>query len=472
MLLKNNVIKVLLLLCTVFSYGLVDSTTDKNKVLELNITEAIDMAVANNIDLKSKVIEQKGNEWKLYSVWNNFLPEISLTGNLVKSNLSEDDRKGTTLIQTTNIGVPGPVVPYEYTIPEWGASTSFSLTWTFNAAMVFGAYQTVLDYRKGQLTLDEAKRKLIKNVKQSYYGIMIQKEDLAIKRVELKAKEERYKQAVVNFKNGLIPKLLLLRSQVAYESILPQIKDKENNYKNNVDLFKFLLGIEDGVDIVFKDPFSGVKRSVPDKDKVKDMFEKNNITLRNLYISKGMVQSGCNSYISALTPSFQLGFTANPTFKKDPAKDAWFEDVENDWKDSSGMLRLSIILPISEWIPFSKNQVNIIGSNYAIKKMDLDIKNYIDSSKLQINSSIDKIDSAIKTIETTKLSVMVADEAYNLAKQEFRLGTKELLDLQDTENDLLNMKLSQLYSEYEYINNMIELEYLLNTDIEDILNSK
>ncbi|OHD38778.1 MAG: hypothetical protein A2015_12350 [Spirochaetes bacterium GWF1_31_7] len=460
---KIGIIVVFVLLSATFMYS------NEKKELEININDAVDIAITNNIEFKSKQIDQKSNEWKLYSVWNTFLPSISLSGNLIKSNLSEEDR--TTKSQIVIPTGPGQVIVqgFEYTRPEWSAGLGFNLSWTFNAAMIFGAYQTGLDYQKGILGIEEAKKKLAKNVKQTYYGLMIQEKELEIKRVELKSKEERYKQAQTNFKNGLIPRLLLLRSQVAYETTLPSYTEKENNYANNLAMFKFLLGLESDTALIFKDPFEAVEKIIPEREKLINLFDKNNITLRNLYIAKGMVNNGMNSYISSLTPSFQLSYTNNPAFMKDPMKDDWFSDVENDWKDQGGSLRLSMILPISDWIPFSKNQVGIIGSDYANKKMNQDIKAFQAVSYIQIDSSLGKLEKAIKNINSVELSVQVAEEAYKLARDEFKLGTKELLDVQDTESDVMNFKLMKLYAEYEYINNLIELEYLVNTSMIDIL---
>lgn len=453
----------------------------QNKVIELSLDEAIETAVRNNIEFKSKQIDQKSNEWKLYSVWNTFLPSINLTGSLLKNNQSEDDRTtktqfaapaespSSTLPDGTGVYDYVAIGQYKYTRPEWNAALGFNLTWTFNAAMIFGAYQTSLDYHRGTLSIEEAKLTLQKNIKQSYYGLIIQKRELEIKEIELKSKRERYNQAQTNFRNGLIPRLLLLRSQVAYETALPQYLEQVNKYNNNLAMFKFLLAIDKDTEIKLEDPFASVKRTIPDRDKLIELFEKNNITLRNLYIAQGMVNNGRNSYIASLTPTFQLAYSASPVFMKDPMKDNWFDDTKNDWKDTSGSLRLSVILPVSDWIPFSQNQVGIIGANYTNQKMNQDIKAFKDVSFIQIDNSISRLERAVSNISSMELSVRVAEEAYKLAQDEFRYGTKELLDVQDTESDLLNFRLMKLYAEFDYINNMLELEHIVNTELKEIL---
>lgn len=445
------------------------------KLQKLSLEDAIYLAIRNNLSLKSSQLEQEGRNWSLYTVWNKFLPNMSLSGTLNGSTLTEADRKnkilqGAGTPTTTPYGTSyTDVLEYEYTSPEWSALLNFNLSWNFNASMIFDAYQTCLDYQSGKLSFEEAKRGLIKNVKQAYYGLLVQQATLEVRQRELATKGERYQQTVTGFQNGLYEKLTMLRAQVNYESAKPAVLEQQNALKNSLNTLRYLLGTDLEENVELTDSLSQKEKVVPNMENTLNLFERNNLTLKNLYLSKKTILNNQNMAISALTPSFALGFSTGPAFTKDAFQNSWFENGTDDWKTTSSNLTLSISLPLSAWIPFSSYQTGIIGAGIAASKMDTDIKNYMESSKLQIQKSIDALKVAIDNIKIAQLNVAVAEESYQLAQEKFRRGTMEILDVQDVEQQLLGVRLQELSSEYNYISNMLELEYLLNTDLNELI---
>jgi outer membrane protein TolC len=181
-----------------------------------------------------------------------------------------------------------------------------------------------------------------------------------------------------------------------------------------------------------------------------------------------MVKNGMNSYISSLTPSFSLSFSGSTTFTKEAFEEDWFANVEDDWKNSAN-LNLMISVPFSSWIPFSSSQVGLVGSRVALKKMDTDIENYLQSQRLSIQKSIDSIASAIASVEITKMSVELAKEALVLSRDSYKKGGQTLIELNETEKGLLNAQYQELAAQFQYISKMLDLEEMLNIDMSEII---
>ena len=454
-----------------------DNTTDslvskENSVLELSLDEAIYRALKNNLGLESGSFNFDKTKWSLYTCWNTFLPTINGTAGFTINTLDEDKRKGSAMVGVVpSQTVPGgydTVMNVEYTTPQVMPTLGISVSWNFNAAMIFSAYQTCLDYQSGKITYESAKRSLLKNVKLSYYSLLLNEMKLDIDKKDLDSKKETYNQTVAQFRSGLVPRLSMLNAQVSYEAAKPTLIASQDSVKNSGNTLKYLLGIDLEQDLKLTDSILAVELVLPDVEDITSLFEKNNLQLQTLYISKKMVKNGINQYISSMTPSFALQFSGNTTFTKEAFENDWFANVEDEWKNTAN-LNLMISVPFSSWIPFASSQVGLVGSNVALKKMDADIENYLQSQRLSIQQSVDSIASAISSVEITKMSVEIAKEALSLSRDSYRKGGQTLVELHETEKGLLNAQYQELAAQFQYISKMLDLEELLNIDMNEII---
>ncbi len=471
--------KILLLLMMISTFALsaqtvlIDGKTaneEKPGLTELSLEQAVDMAVRNNIGLKSSSIDLKGKKWSVVSLFNSYYPTMNLSGSLISSLKKDDDLKGSTTVPINESAVvPGmysDLMKVDYDTPRWNANLSFNLQWNFNAAMILSSYNTVLDYQSGKITYEDAVASLKKNVKTFYYMLALNKANFEIELKKLESKKDRYEQAQTKFKNGLTPKLDVLSTRVDYESYKPTLQTLGNTIVYYKNMLSYYIGEELGHNLVLTDTFIVDNKVVPDYDHAVKLFEKNNLTLKTLMIGRKQAKAALGIYIAQMTPSFSLGLSASSTVP-DMTKQ-WFDNDENKLIDN-GSLTLSLSLPLSQWLPFSSAQVGVIGATNAAKKIDYNIDNYIKAQQIQIRKSIDDIRTAIENIKSVEMSVEMAQESYDETKKAYNLGTREILDVKDAENMLFNMKYQQLATEFSYRNSLLELESLLNSDISDIL---
>ena len=457
---------------------LIDSKAaeEKSGLTELSLDQAIDMAVRNNLGLKSSAIDLKGKKWSVVSLFNSYYPTMNLSGSLISSLKSDDDLKGSTTIPFGNpneieyngqkLKIYEQVAKTEYDTPRWNANLSFNLQWNFNAAMILSSYNTVLDYQSGKITYEDAVASLKKNVKTFYYMLALNKANFEIELKKLESKKDRYEQAQTKFRNGLTPRLDVLSTRVDYESYKPTLQTLGNTIVYYKNMLSYYIGEELGRNLTLTDTFIVENKVVPDYEHAVKLFEKNNLTLKTMLLGRKQAKAALGIYIAQMTPSFSLGLSASSTVP-DMTKQ-WFDNDENKLIDNSS-LTLSLSLPLSQWLPFSSAQVGVIGATNATKKIDYNIDNYIKSQQIQIRKSIDDIRTAIENIKSVEMSVEMAQESYDETRKAYNLGTREILDVKDAENMLFNMKYQQLATEFSYRNSLLELESLLNSDINDIL---
>ena len=169
--------------------------------------------------------------------------------------------------------------------------------------------------------------------------------------------------------------------------------------------------------------------------------------------------------IASLTPSFSFGYTADPTYNNYPLNGSWFDDVDDDWNQRSGAFTLALSIPLSTFVPFSKEQMDIVRGQFSINAAKLKYDDLKQKKELEIEKTIMGLQKSIESLEFLKRNVYVAEKAFNKAEEAYRLGTKELLDVQKSETDLNEAKLNLLVEEYNYTTGLLDLEYLINTKL-------
>ena len=172
-----------------------------------------------------------------------------------------------------------------------------------------------------------------------------------------------------------------------------------------------------------------------------------------------------NIHIASLTPSLMLKFSVDPTFQKDAGKDNWFGDstyMSDNWKQRSGMFMLGLSLPLDYYFPFSSKQMDIVNSGYQIKQTELALEQLKNGAEIEIKSLVMKLQKSIKSLKTLKLTEEVAEKAYRLAEVAYKAGSKELLEVQNSELELKKAKINLMTEEYNYTTALLDLEYALN----------
>jgi len=447
-----------------------DSTTD---ITQLTMDDCISLALKNNLNIETEKLKLEKKKWALITCWNVIVPQVKFS--VAFNRLNDDARKisGTTLIPYNDPNFANPFNPkgynsvmpttYETTLPEWGLGFNFSLQWVFTASLFLGMYQTVLDYQNGKISVETAKRKLIKDIKKTYKDLLLKERYIRIKKDELSASEKRLKQAEISYKNGLIPEYQLLSARVSYENLKPQLLEYINNYEIALIQFKQTLGLKSDVKILLTETSIESEKKDFDYKELINKYLSKRLDFQSLDITYKQKINARNVAISSLTPNFILSYTIDPTFQYDLTKyDDWKDkSIEDLWKQRSGVLVLSFSIPISAYFPFSSEQMKIVNSNYDIKMAQIDREQKIQNAEVEIQQLVSKLDKSRKQIEFLKLNVELAEKSYKLAEEAYRAGTRDLLDVEDAQNKLNTARYNLLKEEYNYTINLLDLEYAL-----------
>jgi len=440
----------------VLFFGVVHSTAEKRV---LTIDEAVTLALENNIQLASQAIDLRMKKADADFAWNVFIPSVQATGTLARTNNVSNPMAS--LMQVVN-----PL----YTEPElteqdhWTAMGGLTVSLNLNAALIEGLRATRQGYEAGILTWEQARQQTTQNVKKSFYGILVQEESLKLAREKLATSEERLRQTGINYRNGLVPELAYLQTQLAVETQKPAIQEAELNLAQQKSMFAFLLNLPAGTDI----ELSGEIHPTLVQHNADDLVKKHlgsRLDLALLSKNIALLQTQKRAQLLQLyTPSLALSQSFSPRISA--IDDPWFNP--DSWTDSSGAFSLTLAWNLTNMLPFSQSARGIDDINDNRIKLELALTQSAYAAELEIRNLVRKLDKSRSSIQAMEMNVSIAEKAWKLSEAGYRAGTIEYLDLKDAENTLMQARLGVLAEKYTWLSTSFDLEAAVNSVLEPI----
>ena len=332
--------------------------------------------------------------------------------------------------------------------------------------MIYMVRQATLDYEAGLIGLETAKRRLERDVRKAFFRLLLLRENIENMEQTIAAAEDRYAQARSNYDNGLVPEYTMLSAQVAMENLKPPLEDMVIGYRTALLAFKQLIGVERDRDIELR----GSVEMQPLSFELEELFA-GSIDRRGdiRSLKKGIenLENLREMSRSELYPSLTLFFSLDPTFMGDPFRDKWFEDTDENWTQRGGMFSVSVSVPLDPLLPSSQSRGRIADQEEMIRQTQIRLAQARQGAELEIESLLLGLRKSLKSIDNLRLNVDLAQRAYNLAEEAYSAGGKELLEVQNAELELRKARLEVLQEQYNYTVGLLDLEYAINTPLNE-----
>jgi outer membrane protein TolC len=326
-----------------------------------------------------------------------------------------------------------------------------------------------LEYEAGKLNYETAKKSLIKDVKKSFYNLIVLNESISIMERNIETAKRRFDQAKLNFENGLASEFQMLSAQVALANMKPALEDMKIGYLGAELAFKQTLGIDDDNEIEIDGSIEPSLIQLKGAKELIQGFLSNRLDIQLLRKNLDILKNSKSGIVTqSLSPSLTLMYNMDPIFMNDPFAGGWFDDVENDWVQRSGMFALTISMPLDGFIPGSKTWVDLQNMDDSIKNLEKTLEQAVQGARIDITTTLLKLNKSAQTLDSLKLNVRLAEKAYALAEQGYETGARDLIEVENAEDELQTAKLEVLKENYNYMAGLLDLEYALNTSLEEI----
>lgn len=452
----GTALAAILSLSAIFAGGAFAQETETPLVKELTIEEAVNLAMENNISLASSAIDLRIKKRTDDYALNMLIPTVQLSGTLARSNNVSNPYAP--LLKSIN--------PYyqEAEVTEadhWTAMAGLSISLNLNAAIVEGLRMARKSYEAGLLTWDQARKETEKNVRKAFYAILLQEGSLAIAKDKLATSEERFRQIQINYRNGLVSELILLQTQLAWETQKPAIQESELGLQQQKEFFAFLLGLPAGTEVQLSGNIEPDLAAF-NADELVQKYLGNRLDVailsKNIEILNSQIKL---AQLQRFTPSVVLSQSYKPVLSS--VEDSWTDT--GNWTDSQGAFSITVAFELSGLLPFSTTGKSVADTKDSLAQLELTMQQAAYNAELEIRNLVRKLDKCKASITAMELNTAMAKKAYALSEQGYRAGTVEYLDLKDAENTLLQAELGVLMEKYNYLATLLDLEGALNTKL-------
>ncbi len=453
----------------------------QEKEMILTVDDAVEYALKNSKSLKSSAIDLEIKKRANSNSWNTFLPSASLSGTLARSNNIDSIKssieanamfptflQGAAQSKSLQGGLEAvqdvdssKIIDDMYGSEEaalWHPVGNLSFSWAFNAAMIESISATKKQYEAGKITWEQTVRETEVNIRKLFYGLLLSQENLKIQKESMENAKARWKQAEINYRNGTVPRLSVLNSQVTYENMRPTILTAENTLKQNKETFGFLLGLPYGTEF----DLTGTIDVSYIEVKADELFEKyveQNNDIKSLKKNIELIKTGINAtYLSTFTPSLAVGFSLSPTVSN--ITESWFD--EDNYSDGGNLTLTLAYSNLFDMLPWSSNMQKLKDSKQQLAQAELGLEQLYQNAEIEVHKLCDNLTVSRANIEAMQNNVSLAQEAYDSTLRAYNNGTQELLQVRDSESSLNQAKLGLMNEKFNYISAVLDLETKLN----------
>ena len=379
----------------------------------ISVEDAVELAKKNNVSVARSQITLEAAERKKAHSWNSVSPTATLgaSSSIPVDALSDTDSK--------------------YTAAN-------SITATLSLALSANLYTSMksakIDYESGKLTFDEAVRSVELSVREAFYGLIYEKENILLQQQNLEDAKSRYQNNLAKYNQGRLSEIDVLSAEVNYKSKIPTVENAITTYQNDMDSFKQMLGLMLDEKIELK----GSLDDMISMDEISvDMKDVNAPSIKSLeYKLESAKTSVLDKRFSAFAPSL------NASLKFSDG--SWYLGYDGTAPDAqkSTSITLSASIPLDGILPWSVRNDAIDTAQDSVKDLELQLDNEHKSVQSSIQSSLRSIKQSQSSIHYKQANVTLAKKTYDMTEEAYNRGAKDLLSVQDANTSLLNAQLS------------------------------
>ena len=444
--------------------------------VRLTPDQAVELAIKNNLGLESSRVNLATKRRASELSWNQFIPNITIAGILSRDNEQGDPTIVSRVTPNTGaVGIPvevqgvtgtyypsgfGLFVSDPIAMSQWHIAGNIQASLTISAAMFENMNRLQLDYETGLISFDKAKTQLERDVRKAYHNILLLQENVALLRGSFENVERQVQMAQANYNAGLAPELVLLQARVARENMRPVIDQVENGLKLSMASLAMYLGMDyntsfelapltDSLNLVSLDVAEMISKAASGKP---DIMELKQQIL--------MLESVRNAQVLSLTPALSLSWNSTSAFLKDPWKDSWFGN-NDDWKEISGSLTISLGLRLHSLIPYSADFQGIKNVDDQLRTANIGLAQMVRGTEIEVYNIVLSLERTYVNAQALAQNVALAEQSYRLTEQAYRAGLQDYFQVQNSEQSLRQARVQLLEQQFTYLNGLIDLEYAI-----------
>ncbi len=406
-----------------------------------NLKQCIDYAMEHNIQLQQNRISEKQAETDLLSSKAQMFPSLSFS---TSQNVSNSPWR-----ETFNyMGETGSMTTSNTT---YSGNYGLSANWTVwnGGRRKMNIESSKISLEKSELTSEANANSIQEQILQFYVQILYAKESVKVNESTLEVAKAQRNRAKERVEIGDLSKadLAQLEAQVASgEYNVVNAKSQVEKYKMQLKQLLELTGSSDFDIATIEVTDQQAMNLLPSVTNVYEQALLTRPEIRNSQLSieaadlnVGIAKAG---KLPTVSMNANIGSNTNSSNSK-----AWGNQFKQNWGNNVG---LSVSVPI---LSQRQNRSAVEKAKYQLQASQLDLQNQqkqlyntIEGYWIDGTTAQEQFKSSIANVNSMQIS-------FNLLSEQFDLGLKNIVELMDSKNNLLQAEQSKLQSKYTVIMN-------------------
>ena len=379
----------------------------------LNVDKAVALALENNVSVERSVISLKNAETAKKYGWNSAAP--SLKGGVSSS------------------------IPLN-SISDTSVDLSVTLSLNLTANLFSQIKNTKNVWEQSEISFRQAVRNVEKSVRQAFYALIYEKENILLQEENLKNAKTQYENNLVKYSNGRLSEIDAISAEVSYKQKIPLVEQARTTFQNDLDSFKQVLGLK-------------IQDKVELEGSLDDILFLGEITLEGMDFNSDEVKllekklegaeiSVLDGKFSAYAPSISSSVKWNDTFSAS----------------------LSASIPLDGVFPWSSQNIAVKKAKNSVTDLQLQLSDAKKDFLREIQSSLRSIRQIQESIKYSQANIALAEKTFLMTQEAYSRGTKDLLTLQNAGTTLLNAQVTLNSNILSLGKTILELENSIGCD--------
>ncbi|GHT64802.1 transporter [Bacteroidia bacterium] len=422
---------------------------NKPASLELNLDEAIEIALSENPTIQIAGQEIARVDYSKKAAWYGLLPTLDGTGQYGK------------YLTPATMSLAGMRIdlPTDFT-----ASLGLQLGLPLIAPSLWKSIQlTELEMQMAVEKARASKITLRNDVTKAYYQILLAQDSYKVLQEGYELAKSNYDEAKKRFELGVAAEYDYISAEVQMTNLQPNLLQVENGIAQAKMYLKVLMGVDVSVSLTVKGNLSEFENDVVGLNGKQGIELANNTDLQQLNIQQLQLEKSLQLQRTQLMPTLaafgQYTYAGqgnkesvsfmNPTAPPTPANTSWF---------GQGLIvGLQLNVPIFH-----------LGNNTKLKQTKIQInqlqmqRDYAENQlSVQARTALDNMDKAVKQVNTAKKATTLAQKAYDISAKRYETGMGIMIELQNAALAVTQSRLSYQQAISDYLTAKADYEKII-----------
>lgn len=437
----------------------------------VDLTQAIQIALANNVQIKRALLSIKDADQQVRGAWAGALPEVTASANYTR-NLEVPVNFIPEVVFNPE-GDPNNLIPVAFgTDNNWSGGITVSQT-LFDGEVFVGISASKLFKTVQAESLRVAAQQVVTQTRLSYYQVLIAKEQVKLLESQINRIELNLNDTRAQYKQGLVDNYAVLQLEVQLGNLRPQLTqaqyDIDEARRNLLDV----LGLPINLPITVRGDLGTYQiqdktADTPDNISIKKVdkltplqFQPDSLLMQwaNNYradlrvidlqkqLQQRQIKANRSKYLPTLSASYNLQYSAAQS-----GRPILFGTEEQ--RARSQTLMLSLSLPI-----FQGFQRDVAVQQAKIQLHDLELVEYQaeKTARNEIITAEENIREVYQTATARRKAVEQAQRGYDRALKRYEVGlgsqqeiTDAQLQLREAERNYAQMVFNYLSAKAQY----------------------